>query len=223
MRPILAVLLTLFLLAPAAVLADPCLLVYPLDVVVFRYDPLTYEVVSPSDPGFDPAYAVSGEVLWNVAERRIATEIYRAPGLVGFETSYDGKSEFFTVGNKTKICVDGFSEYPRQLNDIVVEFVPFPVNSSPDVYVNGERIDGLRYVIPRMVVSTETEDGFYSDTFTFNLRWLGSQFIGIIVYADKNANRVFDGEPCYSVMMEDWTVPTATKTWGSIKELYKAD
>jgi hypothetical protein len=58
---------------------------------------------------------------------------------------------------------------------------------------------------------------------TFQLRWTGAQFIGIIAYADKNGNRVFDGIPCPGVRMEDLTVPAESKTWGCIKALYRAE
>jgi len=134
--------------------------------------------------------------------------------------SANGRSEYYMPGNLSAMCVDGFSEYPRQLSDICVEFQPYPPTSVPVIYVDGVRLEGLRYYIPRLVIATPVGDGFYSDRTTFHLRWLGAQYIRIIVYADKNGNRVFDGEPTVSVLMEDLTIPTEERTWGSVKALY---
>ena len=208
---------------PVAVMADVGLLVYPVNNVVFRYNPAEYEVVSAVEPHYDPAYGVSGQMLWNSQENRVAYEVYRAPELAGFDAAYDGRSEFYMTGNATSIRVDGFSEFPRQLNDIVIEFIPYPSNSMPDIYLDGERVVGLRHVAPRMVVSTPTGDGFFSDTITFKIRWVGAQFMGILAYADKNRNRVFDGIPHPGILMEDLTVSTESRTWGSIKSLYRAE
>jgi hypothetical protein len=203
-----------------AATADVGLLVYPQGYAVFRYDPGEYEIKDPVDPQYDPVYGVAGQMLWNRPEQRVALEVYRAPGLAGFETSATGRSEFFTAGNTATICIDGFSDQPRQLNDIYVEFLPFPFNSAPDIFIDGNRIDGLRYTIPRLVVATPVGNGYYSDTATFHLRWVGARYVRILVYADKNGNRVFDGDPSFTVLMEDLTVPAESKTWGSIKSLY---
>jgi len=213
-------LVVLSVLYPMAAAGDVGLLAYPLNYVVFRYAPAEYAVIEPVDPQYDPAYGVAGHMLWNRLEQRVALEVYRTPGLSGFETSSSGRSEFYTAGNTATICVDGFSNYPRQLNDIYVEFRPYPASSAPDIFIDGERIEGLQYVIPRLVVTTPVGDGYYADTVTFRLRWVGAQFIRIVVYADKNGNRVFDGDPSYSILMEDLTVPVESKTWGNIKILY---
>ncbi len=206
-----------------AAATDVGLLVYPLDRVVFRYAPAAYELLEPVDPQYDPSYGVAGRMLWNRLEQRVAYEVYRVPDLLGFEASSSGRSEFFSSANTAWICVDGFSEYPRQLNDIYVEFIPYPSSSSPEIFVNGSRLEGLQFVISRLVVSTPVDDGYYADTVYFGLRWLGAHFMRIIVYADKNGNRVFDGDPSYSILMEDLTVPSEAKTWGSIKALYGDD
>ncbi len=217
---ITAFLLAVLFVARPAAAADVGLLVYPFGHVDFHYAPTDYVIVEPVDPQYDPTYGVAGRMLWNRFEQRVAFEVYRAPGLSGFETSTSGRSEFYTAANTATICVDGFSKFPRQLNDIYVEFVPYPASSSLDIFINGARIEGLRYVIPRLVVTTPVGDGYYSDTVTFGLRWVGAHFVRIIAYADKNGNRVFDGDPSYSIFMEDLTVPTESKTWGGIKVLY---
>jgi len=205
---------------PLAAAGDVALLVYPLNHVIFRYAEDAYTIVEPVDPQYDPSYGVAGHMLWNRAEQRVALEAYRAPGLTGFEKSSSGRSEFYTAANSAWICVDGFSKTPRQLNDIIVEFVPYPSSASPEIYIDGARLQGLRYVIPRLVVSTPAGDGYYADVEYFGLRWLGALFLRVVVYADKNGNSVFDGEPSFSILMEDLTVPTETKTWGGIKALY---
>lgn len=204
----------------ASALTDVGLLVYPAKFVTFRYDPADYEVKQPADPMFDPAFAVAGSMLWNRPENRVAFEVYRAQSISGFEMSANGRSEYYTLGNTASICIDGFSEYPRQLSDICVEFQPFPPTSQPVIYIDDERIQGLRYFIPRLVIATPAGNGFYSDRILFHLRWLGAQYVRIIVYADKNGNRVFDGEPTVSTFMEDLTIPTEERTWGSVKALY---
>lgn len=216
------VLFLVMVIVPAGAAAvEPCVLAYPLEYVVFHYDADQYDAISSSEPGYDPTYGVAGQMLWNLAADRVAAEIYRAPGISGFEPAADGRNEFFTAGNTATIRVDGFSEFPRQLNDICVEFRPYPYNSVVDIFIDEQRIDGLRYFIPRLVVSTPTEDGFYADWIDLDLRWVGSQMMTIIVYADKNGNRVFDGGPGFRIVMEDMTVPTENKTWGGIKAKYQ--
>ncbi|UCH84724.1 MAG: hypothetical protein JSW50_03240 [Candidatus Latescibacterota bacterium] len=209
------------LIPGTGVAGEPCLLAYPMDAVVFHYNSTQYDAISSSHPNYDPSYGVSGLMLWDYDADRVAAEVYRAPGLNGFETSPSGDNEFFNVGNITTIRIDGFSDTPRQLNDIFVEFRPYPFHSTPNIYVNDDKLDGLRYYIPRLVVSTPTEDGFYADVIDVDVKWNGAQTMTIIVFADKNGNRVLDGEPMFRIVMEDWTVPTENKTWGAIKALYK--
>jgi hypothetical protein len=199
---------------------DVGLLVYPANYTVFRYEAASYEIKEPADPQYDPAYSVSGHMLWNRTENRVALEVYRAFGLTGFEVSATGRNEFFMMGNTAAVCVDGFSAYPRQLNDIYIEFQPFPPTSSLEILVDDVPVQGLRYYIPRLVVSTPTGDGFYADAAAFRVRWVGAEYLRIFVYADKNGNRVFDGEPFCSLLMQDLTVPTEERSWGAIKSLY---
>ena len=214
------ILIALFTAGPSSAQTDVGLLVYPASYVTFRYDPGDYEVKQPADPLFDPSFSVAGGMLWNTAETRVAYEVYRAQTITGFEMSASGRNEYYTLGNVGTICVDGFSEYPRQLNDICVEFQPYPPTSAPVIYINGVRLAGLRYYIPRLVIATPAGNGFYSDSATFRLRWIGAQYVRIIAYADKNGDRVFDGEPAAGTLMEDLTVPTEERTWGSVKALY---
>jgi hypothetical protein len=215
-----AILLVFLAAGHASAITDVGLLVYPAKYVTFRYDPSDYEVKQPADPMFDPSFAVAGFMLWNKPENRVAFEVYRAQSISGFEVSANGRSEYYTLGNMATICVDGFSEYPRQLSDICVEFQPYPLTSSPVIYVDDVKLQGLRYSIPRLVIATPAGNGFYSDRIALRLRWLGAQYVRIIVYADKNGNRVFDGEPTVSTLMEDLTIPTQERTWGSVKALY---
>jgi hypothetical protein len=215
-----AIFFVLLAAGSASAVTDVGLLVYPAKYVTFRYDPVEYEVKQPADPSFDPAFAVAGAMLWNKPENRVAFEVYRAQAIAGFETSANGRNEYHTLGNLATICVDGFSEYPRQLADICVEFQPYPPTSAPVIYIDDERLQGLRYYIPRLVIATPAGNGFYSDRIMFHLRWLGAQYIRIIVYADKNGNRVFDGEPTVTTLMEDLTVPAQERTWGAVKSLY---
>jgi hypothetical protein len=215
-----AILLVLIAADPASAQTDVGLLVYPAKYVTFRFDPFDYEVKQPADPVFDPQFSVAGYMLWNKPENRVAFEVYRAQSINGFETSANGRNEYYTLGNLATICVDGFSEYPRQLSDIVVEFQPYPPTSAPVIYIDDDRLPGLRYTIPRLVIATPAGNGFYADRVVFHLRWLGAQYIRVIAYADKNGNRVFDGEPTMSTLMEDLTIPVEERTWGSVKALY---
>jgi hypothetical protein len=188
--------------------------------VTFRYDPDEYEIIQPTDPNFDPKYAVSGSMLWNRLANRVAYGVYRSPYVFGFETSATGRNEYFLAGNMAMIRIEGFSEYPRQINDIYLEFHPFPAASSPEIFVDDVRVEGLRHYVPQLVISTPTGNGFYSDGLQLRFRWLGSQYVRIVAYADKNGNRVYDGDDSIDLLMEDLTVPAQERTWGSVKSLY---
>ena len=118
----------------------------------------------------------------------------------------------------TPSSIDGFGRTPRQFSDVTLQFSFYPANSSPTILVDGQRIKGLRHVVPRMVVATDIGGGFYSNPISFDIIWFGAIEVNVIAYSDRNGNGFFDGEPCYRVVMQDRTVTTETTTWGSIKQ-----
>lgn len=223
--PLLA--LTLSLCAGAA-LAEPCILAYPLGQVTFRYNTTRYEVKGPGDPLFDPLYAIGGLMLWDRARARIAFEVYQAPGLDAFVPSLSGRSEFLFLGAEISLVIDGFAEQPRQLSDVLVQFTPRPLGTRASILVNNLPVVDLRYPVPRMVVSTPTPNGYFSDTTTIAIGCAENGCddilrLEIIVYQDRNGNRVYDGDPCIVVIMENFTVPVEESTWGAIKAMYGSD
>jgi hypothetical protein len=203
-----------------ATAGEPCLLAYPTGQTVFRFDPVRYEVVGSNSSKYNPAYEVAGQTLWDRVEERVAVEIYQAPGLYGFEESTDSRSEYHQLGSRGTLIVDGFSASPRQYSDIIVQFTPRPAEAQVSINVNGSPVVGLRHVIPYLVVSTPNGDGYYSDAVVLTVDWSGTLEMEVMVYADRNGNRIFDGEPIYRLLMEDHSVPTENATWGSIKSLY---
>jgi hypothetical protein len=212
--------LTVCVVMAASASAEPCLLAYPSSQTVFRYDPQRYEVVGPSNSKFDPTYALGGQMLWDRVAGRVAYEVYRAPGLSGFQRSASGKSAFKHTGNRSLLVIDGFSESPRYLSDIYVQFTPKPISSVVTITVDGNPVIGLRHVITSLPVTTPVGDGFYSDIVVLNVEWVGALEMEIVVYADRNGNRIFDGEPVFNILMEDASVPAENTTWGGIKAIY---
>jgi hypothetical protein len=201
--------------------AEPCLLAYPAGSVIFRYDPARYEMLDPLDPRYDPVYGVFGTMLWDNVANQVPYHVYQAPGLAGFEPSGDGLDRFYSFGSFINLIIDGFYVAPRQLNDIYVQFKPDPPSSKPLIYVDSEKVEGLRYLIPRLVVSTPITHGYYSNTISLAISWSGAKTIEIIVYSDRNGNRVFDGEPCFTVLAGSHPVATEEATWGTIKARYR--
>lgn len=206
--------------ATTPAMAEPCLLAYPAGQTIFRYDPGRYEILAPSDDGFNPAYALAGQMLWDKVAGRVALEVYQAPGLSGFLQSNSGVCEFHHAGSRGTLVIDGFSPSPRQLSDVCVQFTPRPGTARVDIKVDGVPVTGLRHVIPHFSVSTPTPEGFFSDQIVLNIEWSGALEMEILVYSDRNRNRVFDGEGGFSVLMEDFSVPTKKTTWGGIKAIY---
>jgi hypothetical protein len=202
-------------------LADPCLLIYPLDQTVFRYDAARYVLITEGEPGYNHSYAVSGNVLWDVHNDRIASEVYQAPELQGFLESYERRNEFYINRMSATIVIDGFYHLPRQLNDIYLRFLPYPRDAYTQIYINGRLMTERSYRISHLLVATPTDGGFYSDTVVLDIEWNGAKSILISAYSDKNGNRAFDGEPCFNVLLEDPTVPVSETTWGHIKSLYR--
>lgn len=219
MLPILVLTATICLSVGSAA-AERNLIAYPTGQTVFHYAPDRYEILGPTSSKFNPAYSVAGQCLWDNLEQRVAVEVYRAPGLTAFTKSAQTHSEYEYMGSRGTVVVDGFSSSPRRLSNILVQFTPRPATSVSNIMVNGTHVEGLRYVVPFLEVSTPTGDGFYSDSATLNIEWTGPLEMEVIVYVDRNGNRVFDGERVFSILMRDSSVPTQSKTWGGIKALY---
>ncbi|MFX1266118.1 MAG: hypothetical protein ACFFH0_12100 [Promethearchaeota archaeon] len=210
----------LFFLVNSA-LAEPCLLVYPQQKTVFRFDPSRYELILEGDPRYNPDYGLSGRMLWDRVNDRTAFEIYRAPLLQGFEESYTGRNEFFAPLKQLTVIVDGYNDVPRRLNDIYIRFNPFPADALLNVWIDGVLLDRFSYRISYLSVTTPLSSCYYSDTVPVDVEWTGAKTVLVTVFSDKNGNRVYDGEPCFSILMEDPQVPVEKITWGHIKSLYK--
>lgn len=203
---------------------EPLLLVYPNQPAEFFYNPAEYKALPPSDPNFDSNYAIGGYTLWDNVEDRIAYEIYRAPYLTGFQPSSNGRNEFVLMKNEFLLIIDGFHEYPRQFKQLYVRFIPDPPFSTALIVMNGEPLDRLITPVTGFDAQTLTPEGYYTGTRTCHVRWSASVGIRIMVYGDKNGNRVYDGgPPRWSIYVWDNTVPVENKTWGGIKALYGSD
>ncbi len=201
--------------------AEPCLLVYPLCQTVFRFDSARYTLIYPGDSLYDQEYDRSGTMLWDVVNNRVPHEIYQAPHLEGFEASPFGRSEFYAARIELAIVIDGFYHSPRRLNDIYVRFLPVPFYALLDVRVNGVEVPAHRHHIPLMMVLSPLPNGFYSDTLSMNISWTGASALRVTAFADKDGDKAYDGEPCFSVYLEDPTIPVEETTWGYIKSLYR--
>ena len=218
----LAAILCISVFDPAV--AEPLLLVYPSSPAVFRYDPACYEVLSPADPNYDPAYDIGGKMLWDRVEQRVPIEIYRAPDLHGFRVSPFGLNEFVTMTNQFHMIVDGFFVAPRQLNELYLKVLPYPNHTSVLVTVAGDTMDRLITRIPGFYVSTQIEHGYFSDTQQLYVTWSGGVGMRLTVYGDKNGDLVYDnGLPRFSIYVMDATIPVKNMTWGGIKTLYGSE
>lgn len=200
---------------------EPQLLIYPDTPTIFRYDPGRYELMGPSDPDFDTLYSISNQMLWDKVEQRVPEEIYRAPLLVGFEPSPYGMNEFVLMQNEFNITIDGYGTAPRSLNNLYMRFVPMPEQSNVTITLSRQDESDLFAQLPPLAVTTPTGDGHYADTYSRHLTWSGAVALRITVYNDKNNNRVCDGVPTYSILVEDNTVTTEETTWGAVKALYR--
>ncbi len=211
-------------LATALACAEPLLLVYPNKPTEFRYKPAEYELVTPGDQRYDPDFDIGGVVLWDKIEERIAYEVYRAPNITRFQTSSSGMNEFVLMVNEFTLIVDGYCEYPRQLNELYIRFFPDPPHSSALVILKGEPIDYLIMPIPGINVQTPTPEGCYSDTRDIHVAWSAAVGLRVTVYGDKNGNRIYDGGvPKWSIYVMDNTVPVQETTWGAIKAMYGSE
>jgi hypothetical protein len=211
------------LLHPAATSAqtEPILLIYPDKPAEFHYDTSRYTVLDASDDRYDPGYDVGGYTLWDEVESRIAYEVYRAPYITGFVPSANGLNQFVLMINEFWLIIDGFSESPRQVNEIVVRFIPDPPHSSAVILLNGSPLDFLITKVSGFEVNSETPEGYFANTTRARVWWSGAVGMRITAYGDKNRNLIYDGGvPRWSIYVKDNTVPVRETTWGGIKALY---
>jgi hypothetical protein len=201
--------------------AEPCLLIYPLQNAVFRYDPFRYAVITSSDPRYDRAFDRGGIMLWDTVNDRVAYEVYQAPNLQGFAQSTTGRNEYYVTKLNVDLVVDGFHDRPRRLNDIYVRFQPTPADAMLDVAASGHQLNNYRHYVRSLMVQSPIHCCFYSDTVSFNVEWLGAKQVIVTAFADKDGNRTFYGEACFNVLLEDPSVPAENTTWGRIKAIYK--
>jgi len=202
------------------VFAEPCLLIYPLQNTVFRYDSFRYMTITDADPRFDSEFDRAGKMLWDLVNDRVACEVYQAPNLQGFVESTTGRSEYYVTKLNVGLAVDGFFPEPRQLSDIYVRFQPIPTDAIVDITVNGNQLSNYRHFIPALSVMSSLLCCFYSDTVSFDVEWIGAKQLIVTAFADKDGNGVYNGEPCFNVLLEDPWVPAENTTWGRIKAIY---
>jgi len=220
----IAVIAVLNVVGVSPVAAERPLLIYPSTPTIFRYDPARYEELAPGHPNFDARTAIAGTMLWDKIDDRLPLEVYRAPGLYGFEESPTGRSEFLAMTNGFDLIIDGFHDAPRQLSNLYIRFIPEPPHSAIDIIVGGVTLDRLIHPLPGFDVTTSIGNGYYSDTQQVRIVWSAAVAMRISVYSDKNGNLVYDdGVPAFGVYVMDNTIPVKTETWGGIKALYKSD
>jgi len=216
------IVLALFLMVPANLaLAEPSYLIYPNAPASFRYDTNRFELLTPSDPKFDPVYGVGGQMLRDRIAGRVPVEIYRAPTITSFEPSPNGRNEFVIVGNDFEVVVDGFGPSPRTIGGLSIRFWPEPNQAFVQLSIDGHPAAGLTHSLPSLEVTTATGSGYYADTARFTLSWIGAAVLRVVAFSDKDADRAFDGTPLYTIVARDETVSTSTSTWGQIKAMYR--
>jgi hypothetical protein len=211
---------------PANVLADPCLVVYPIGDCIYHYDTAEYYTVGPGDPLYDPVYDRGGEVLLEVGTDEIDQSIYQAPGLAGFTPSTDGNEGFVFMASDFDLVIDGWSPSPTTLVNVLLVFDEFdPAGCSPTVTVEGTPVDagsGWTYAVGDLVVSTPTPEGNnYSDTITVHVVWSGCIGMRMWAFSDENDNGIHDGGECFTAFSHDAVVPTSDRTWTAVKALFE--
>lgn len=204
-----------------ALRAEPTYLIYPNVPSMFRYDTSRYEVVVPGDNQHLQSYSLGNQVLWDKVELRVPFEIYRAPNLAGFEPSPSNENEFYVVRNEFNLIIDGFSTTPHTAGNLFVRFLPIPHNGTPQITIDSEPVTSLLVPLPPLIISTEIDDGYYSDTRRHHITWSGTSKMRIVVFSDRNGDGVLDGDhPIFSILVQDNVIATEEKSWGEIKSLY---
>ncbi len=211
------------------VFADPCLVVYPDGVCSYHYDVNEYYTVTAGHPLYDPMYDRGGEVLIEWGSDEVDLTIYQAPGLAGFEQSIDGKEGYFVIGTDFDLVVDGWSNKPKTLENILLVLDADPGYCTPIVTVDGNQVStdpglGQYYSIGNLVVSTPVAGGKkYSDTITVTIHWELCLGVHIWAFADEDHDLNRDGGECFTAFSHDVTVPVRDTTWGGIKIMYDED
>lgn len=223
MRCITSCILALAIIAPAAVLADPCLVVYPNGPCVYCFDPTEYYTVGPGDPLYDPVYDRGGLVLLETGTNEIDWSIYQAPEIVRFQPSVGGNDGYVFLTPDVQLVIDGFSNAPRIFRNIIVVFDRFmPEGCTPTILVNGDPITGFRYLAGDLAALTPTEYGNnFSDTFTLSIDWTSCSGIRIWAFADEDYNGLKDGGECFTAYSHDASIAVESSAWGNIKSLYR--
>jgi len=223
MRKLIMLLCLCILLAPSALIADPCLVVYPDAACTYHYDPTEYYTVGPGHPLYDPMYDRGGEVLLEVGTNEVDMSIYQAPNLIGFESSIGGNDGYFFEGTDFTLYVDGFSNQPTTYVNILIVFdQTAPPGCTPHIWVEGVELTGNTYDAGDLVVSTPTPEGNnYSDVMTFDVSWYGCYGMHIWAFSDENDNGIKDGGECFTAYSHDIMVPVESTSWGAVKSLFK--
>lgn len=203
--------------------ADPCLVVYPDVGCIYRYDPDIYYTVGPGDSLYDPEYDCGGEVLLRIGTNDIDLSIYQAPGLAGFEPSYDDKEGYIFTGTDFTLIIDGFSDTPTTYVNILVVFDDVePPGCPPEIYIDGELLTGLIYAAGDLEVTTPTPDGNnYSDIMTLEVSWRGCYGMHIWAFADEDYDGVNEAGECFTAFSHDITIPVESRSWGAIKSTFE--
>jgi hypothetical protein len=223
MRLFLTCALALTALAPAAILADPCLVVYPSGPCIYCFDPSEYYTVGPADPLYDPAFDRGGLVLLETGTNEIDYSIYQAPDIVRFQPSVGGNDGYVFLTTDVELIVDAFSNEPRTFRNIIVVFDRFtPEGCIPAIMVDGNPLTGNRYFAGDLDTLTPTAWGNnFSDTFAMQIKWMNCSGIRIWAYADENYNGVKDGGECFTAYSHDASIAVESSTWGNIKGMYR--
>jgi len=225
MRSMLAgfwVLILGLLVVPAAVVADPCLIVYPTVPAMYHYDANEYYTVTLGHPLYDPMYDRGGEVLIEANTNEIAYNIYQIPYLIGFQESTGGKDGYFFIGPSFDLIIDGFNNAPTTYENIILVFEADPSACHLSITVGGTPVVGGSLPIGDLEVSTPTPSGNnYTDTITKHVQWSGCYGVRIWAFADQNYNGARDGGECFTAFSHDVTVPARNASWGSVKSLYR--
>lgn len=218
------IVLALFLgLAQASsAFAEPSYLIYPADVpTVFRYDVSRYEVIGSSQDKFDPSFAVGNVMLWDRVDKRVPTEVYGAPMLVGFEPGTSGTSEYVVYQDHFDIIVDGFGVGPRTIGNLSLRFWPYHTLGTTSLVVDGVATERLIVPLPSIRADVPLDNGFFTGTGLHEVSWAGAAAMEIVAFSDKNADGQFQGTPAYRIVARFSPVATESTSWGKVKALYR--
>jgi hypothetical protein len=126
-----------------------------------------------------------------------------------------------TFGNDFTVVVDGFSDQPRTLGNLCLRFWPAPNSGSLQVSVDGVSLSSFTASVAPFDVTTSIPGGFFADTASHTVSWVGASGMSIVAFSDKNGNRAFDGTPLFRIVVLSGAVAVEETTWGSVKALYR--